>query len=183
LEQNKMPKKTITSYEVLGQKIAPVPNVPYITQGAFLQISNLEANPARVDVLYTGTPPFVAASGAVSLFTNYIDQTGLANATSYPVAEFLAAPVGFKGLTIPGRSTWLFGVQYLLAPGAAVPAVGVDARGFIQLEAAHGSKLLVLATTRQVFTNFSADGPPGTVTDLAESAYAVPLFGGPEVTF
>ena len=178
-----MPTKTIASYEVLAQSIAPVPNVPFVTQGAFLQVSNLESAPATIDILYTGTPAFVATSGSISLFTNYITQTGLANATSYPVATFLTAPVGFKQLTIPGKATWLFGVQYLLAPGSAIPALGQDARGFLQIQAHDGTKLLVLATTRQVFTNFAAAGPAGAVTDVSESAYPVPLLGGPEVHF
>lgn len=122
-------------------------------------------------------------SGAISLFTNYITQTGLANAVSYNVNTFLTAPVGFKQLTIPAMDTWLFGVQYLLTPGSPVPTPGVDARGFLQIRAPDGTKLLVLATTRQVFNNFAADGPPGTVTSIAESAYPVPLVGGPEVHF
>ena len=172
--------KTIASFEVLAQPIAPVPNVPFIQQGAFLQVSNLGPHNATVDLRYIGTPAFVVPPNPISLFTNYITQTGNANATSYPVATFLAAPVGFKALTIPPHATWLFGVQNILfPPNATPPAQGVDARGYIEIDATAGSKLLILATTRQVFSNFAN----GQLLDIAESAYPVPLATGPEVTF
>jgi hypothetical protein len=175
-----MVSKIVASYEVLAQPLAPVPNVPFVQQGAFIQISNITTHSALIDIEYVGTPKFVATSGPLFLATNYITQTGLANLTSYPVATFLAAPfVGFKDLTIPAGDTWLFGVQYLLTPGMTPPTTGVDARGFIELKAAAGSKLLVLATTRQVFNNYSG----ATLLDIAESAYAVPLATGPEVSF
>jgi len=178
--------RTIASYEVLAQPIAPVPNVPFVQQGSFLQISNLEAFDKTVDIEYVGTPAFQASSGSapstLALFTNIITQNGLASATSYPVTEFLMTPVGFKGIPVPAHSTFLFGVQYLLT-GTTPAAPGIDARGFIRLQAPLGTRLLVLATTRQVFTNYAADGPAGTVTDISESAYPVPLVGGPEVSF
>jgi len=178
--------KTIASYEVLAQFIAPVANVPYVQQGSFLQISNLDATDKTIDIEYVGTPVFKASSGTapntVTLFANYITQNGIASATSYPANEFLITPVGFKGIPIPARATFLFGVQYLLT-GSATAAPSIDARGFIRLQAPPGTKLLVLATTRQVFTNFAGDGPPGTVPDISESAYPVPLVSGPEVSF
>jgi len=176
--------KTIASYEVLAQPIAPIPNVPYAQQGSFLQISNLDAAAKTIDIEYVGTPVFQAMSGSapstVALFVNMIDQTGAI--TAYNVNEFLIAPVGFKGIPIPGHATFLFGVQYILT-GTTPAAPGIEARGFIRLQGPAGAKLLVLATTRQVFKNYASDGPPGTVTDIAESAYPVPLVGGPEVSF
>jgi hypothetical protein len=45
--------------------------------------------------------------------------------------------------------------------------------------AGYGSKVLVPATTRQVFNNYSG----GTLLDISESAYSVWLAKGPEVTF
>jgi hypothetical protein len=183
--------KTIASYEVLGQPIAPVPNVPYIQQGSFLQISNLDAADKIVDIEYVGTPVFQESymvtvgsqKSTVTLFANMITQNGnAAAAMSYSITEFLISPIGFKAISIPGRSTFLFGVQYLLTSGAPLPP-GIDSRGFIRLQAPPGTKLLVLATTRQVFTNYAADGPAGTVTDISENAYSVPLVGGPEVSF
>ncbi len=53
-------------------------------------------------------------------------------------------------------------------------------RGFLRVNAGAGSKLLLLATIRQVFNNFSSTG---TLLDQAEGAYAVPLVGGPEQSF
>jgi len=176
-----MTTKLITSYEVLAQPLAPVPNVPFVTQGSFLQISNLEAFDVTVDIEYDGTPTFVKSSGSVNLDTNYITKTGIASATSYNVAEFLLAPVGFKGLVIPPKNTWLFGVQYIA--GAPLPSPGIDARGFIRIKATPSCKLLLLATVRQVFTNFNPAASPGTLLDIAEGAYSVPIVGGPEVSF
>ncbi len=169
---------TIASYEVLAQPIAPVPNVPFVTQGAFLQISNLGSAAVVVESQYIGTPSFVETSGNVSLDCNYIDQTG--TITAYSVPFFLDPPIGFGELTIPAGATWLFGVQYLLNPGSPVPTTGVESRGFIQLQAAVGSSLLVLATTRQVFNNYN---PNGTLLDVSEAAYPVPLATGPVVNF
>jgi hypothetical protein len=80
-------------------------------------------------------------------------------------------------------------VQYLLVPPPAptlTPATGstpqdsVEARGVVSLDASAGSKLLVLATVRQVFNNYS---PAGVLIDVAEGAYAIPLVGGPIHTF
>jgi hypothetical protein len=71
----------------------------------------------------------------------------------------------------------------LVNPGSPIPSTGIDARGFLRVHATTGSKLLLTATTRQVFTNFAADGPPGTVTDISESAYPTPLTAGAEYSF
>ncbi len=73
----------------------------------------------------------------------------------------------------------MFGVQYLLTPSATPPATGVDARGYLRLRASDHSRLLVLATTRQVFNNYQGS----TLLDVAESAYPVPLATGPEIVF
>jgi hypothetical protein len=51
------------------------------------------------------------------------------------------------------------------------------------MKATPSSKLLLLATIRQVFTNFNPAAPPGTLLDIAEGAYSVPIVGGPEVSF
>ena len=52
--------------------------------------------------------------------------------------------------------------------------------GFLRVNASAGSTLLLLATIRQMFNNFSSTG---TLLDQAEGAYAVPLVGGPEHSF
>ncbi len=53
-------------------------------------------------------------------------------------------------------------------------------RGFLRVNAGAGSKLLLLATIRQVFNNFSSTG---TLLDRAEGAYTVLLVEGPEHSF
>jgi len=180
--------KTLTSFEALSLPVAPgVPNVPYVQQGFFLQISNTENTPAHVDIEYISTPAFVEENGAAKLFVNVIDETGAPS--QYPAATFLTAPIGFKAQVIPQRSTWLFGVQYILLPPpppTLTPATGgtpqdsCEARGIVRIQASAGAKLLILATVRQVFNDYS---PAGALIDIAEGAYAVPLVGGPEHIF
>ena len=76
--------------------------------------------------------------------------------------------------------------QAAAAAAALTPAMGGTpqdsalTRGFLRVDAASGSKLLLLATIRQVFNNLSA---AGMLLDQAEGAYAVPLVGGPEHSF
>ncbi len=60
------------------------------------------------------------------------------------------------------------------------PQDSVLTRGFLRVNAGAGSKLLLLATIRQVFNNFSSTG---TLLDQAEGAYAVPLVGGRSIVF
>jgi hypothetical protein len=180
--------KTLTSFEVLANPVAPgVKDVPFVQQGFFLQISNLGTASSLVSLEYLATPAFIGQKGAVKLFTNIIDETGVPQ--QYPTAQFLAPPVGFKAQDIPAGATWLVGVQYLLLPPPAPiikPATGatpqdsVLTRGFLRIEAGAGSKLLLLATVRQVFNNYS---PANTLLDVAEGAYTVPLIGGPEHNF
>ena len=183
-----MNHKILTSFEVLGQPVAPgIPDVPYVQQGFFLQVSNLESKKIDVSLVFKGTPGFVASKGAVKLFTNIIDPAGAA--TQYPTATFLAAAVGFKAHAVPAGATCLFGVQYLLLPPppptltaatGGTPQDSVEARGFLEFGASAGSKVLLLATIRQVFYNYSA---AGVLLDAAEGAYSVPLVGGPEHSF
>ncbi len=46
-----MAQKIIASYEILAQPIVPDPgNYPYVQQGAFLQISNLDAVARVIDI-------------------------------------------------------------------------------------------------------------------------------------
>jgi hypothetical protein len=66
-----------------------------------------------------------------------------------------------------------------LATGST-PQDSAEARGIVRIQASAGSKLLILATIRQVFQNFS---PTGTLIDITEGAYSVPLIGGPEHSF
>lgn len=171
----------ITSFEVLAQPLVPgLPDIPYVQQGSFYQISNLSPGGVTINLNFNATPAFVAQSGSVSLFTNYIDNNG--NVTQYPVSTFLQPAVGFAGITIPAGGTFIFGVQYVLGQGqsenlaGSTPQDGLGTRGTVTLLAPNGALLLVLATIRQVFTNFDASG---NVTNLSEAAYSVPLVGGP----
>lgn len=183
-----MPTKNLATFEVICAPVAPgVPNVPAVQQGFFLQISNLGAASALVAVEYVASPAFVDKKGAIKLFTNIIDESGTPQ--QYPIAAFLSAPVGFEALDIPAGATWLVGVQYLLLPPpapiltaatGATPQDQQEARGMVKMTAASGTKLMVLATVRQVFSNYS---PTATLLDIAEGAYAVPLAGGPELHF
>jgi hypothetical protein len=181
--------KTLTSFEVLANPVAPgVMDVPYVQQGFFLQISNLGAASSLVSLEYAATPAFIKDKGAIKLFTDIIDESGVPQV--YPAATFLAPPVGFKAQDIPAGATWLIGVQYLLLPPpppivnipltGATPQDSFLTRGVLRIEADAGSKLLLLATIRQVFYNYS---PSNTLLNYAEGAYAVPLIGGPEHNF
>jgi hypothetical protein len=70
--------KTLTSFEVPANPIAPgVPDVPYVQQGFFLQVSNLGTTSALVGIEYVASPAFVESNGAIKLFTNIIDETGM----------------------------------------------------------------------------------------------------------
>jgi hypothetical protein len=187
--------RPLTSFEVLAQPIAPnAKDIPYVEQGFFTQITNMDPTQAVVNLLFDSSPPFVAGNGPISLFTNMVDQTGAV--TQYPVATFLEAPVGFKSIAVPAGDTVLLGVQYLLFPGPKKPATLTQAtggtpqnsqaaRGMVSLYSAPGSSLMVLSTVRQDFTNYTADSTNTNVVilDVSESAYAVPLAGGPVVSF
>lgn len=169
----------ITSFEVLAQPLVPgIPDVPYVQQGTFVQISNLGSSTAQVILGYNATPAFVAQSGSVSLFANYIDNTGAVT----QVTNFLAPPVGFPSVQIPVGATFIFGVQYVLSPGqsedlvGSTPQSGQGTRGVVTLSSTGGSSLLVLATIRQVFNNYDASG---NLMDVSEAAYSLPLVGGP----
>ena len=171
----------ITSFEVLAQPLVPgVPNVPYVQQGSFFQITNLSPATQSLNLNFNATPAFVARSGNVSLFTNFIDNLG--NVTQYPPNIFLQPPVGFAQIPIPSNGTFIFGVQYVITPGqsqnlvGSTPQDGLGARGFVTLVASTGASFLVSATIRQVFTNFTAQGA---VSNLSEAAYALPLVNGP----
>jgi hypothetical protein len=54
------------------------------------------------------------------------------------------------------------------------------ARGAVRIDAAPGTKWMMLATVRQVFSTYTAAGD---VLALDSAAYAVPLIGGPEQSF
>ena len=175
-----MSTQLVTSFEVLAQPIAPgVPAIPYVEQGSFLQITNLGTATAEVEIVYAPSPAFVTSNGAIVLTTNYIDGTGKINA--YAASVFLEPPIGFGTHSIPAGATWLFGVQYVQTVAAPNPSLSQSTRGTLSLTAAAGTKLLVLATIRQVFTNYNAT--TRAIEDVAEAAYAVPTVGGPVINF
>ena len=176
----------ITSFEVLSQPIVPgVADVPYVTQGSFLQLTNLDtANAQKVFVGYAATPAFVASSGSIALMANYIDDTG--SVTMISAQTFLANPVGFPPVIIPAGGTFIFGVQYILQSTTGektfgtTPQDGQGTRGLVTLTAPSGSSFAALATIRQVFNNYDSNG---NLMDVSESAYSVPIIGGPVVSF
>ena len=183
-----MAKRNLTSFEVLSSPIAPgVPDVPYIQQGFFLQVTNLGPASAFLGIEYLASPDFVESKGAIKLFTNVIDETGMPQ--QFPAASFLGAPVGFEALNVPAGATWLVGVQYLLLPPPAPvldPATGSTpqdsamARGGVRGDAAPGPRWMMLATARQVFSTYT---PAGVLVEFDSAAYPVPLLGGPEQSF
>ena len=183
-----MPTKLLTSFEILCSPIAPgVPDVPYVQQGFFLQVTNLGAQTAFLSIEYVATPEFIESQGGIKLFTNIIDDAG--RPQQYPAGAFLSAPVGYEALNIPAGSTWLAGVQYLLLtppPFQTSPVTGAtpqDAfrtRGMVRATAAAGTSWLVLASIRQVFSTFNASGG---LVETDSAAYSVPIVGGPELVF
>ncbi len=183
-----MASRNLTSFEVLSSPVAPgIPDVPYIQQGVFLQVTNMGAASAFLSVEYVSSPAFIESTGAVKLFTNVIDETGMPQ--QFPTVNFLGAPVGFEALNIPAGKTWLIGVQYLLLPPPApmltgptgtTPQDAAMARGTIRISAAPGTQWMMLATHRQVFTTFDA---MGIIKSFDSAAYPLPLLGGPEQNF
>jgi len=182
-----VPTKLLTSFEVLASPIAPgVPDVPYIQQGFFIQVTNLGSQNAFLALEYVASPGFIEAQGAIKLFTNIIDDAGLPQ--QYPAGAFLSAPVGYEALNIPAGATWLVGVQYLLLPPppvqtspltGATPQDAFRTKGIIRATAAASTSWLFLATIRQVFSTFNAGG----MVESDGSAYSVPIVGGPELVF
>lgn len=183
-----MASRNLTSFEILSSPIAPgVPDVPYVQQGFFLQVTNTGPANAFLSIEYVSSPAFIESKGAIKLFTNVIDESGMPQ--QFPAANFLGAPVGFEALNIPSGATWLAGVQYLLLPPPAAitdPATGntpqdsAMARGVLKINAAPGTKWMMLATTRQVFSTYGAGG---VLIEFDSAAYPVPLLGGPEQNF
>lgn len=196
--------KLVSSFEVLSQPIAPgLQNVPYVQQGYFIQVTNLGGAAIKPTIEYVSTPAFTASvaspvkspfgpvPAAISLFADLIDQTGTPLAYSVP-ANFLPGVAGFKGATLPAaippQGSFLFGVQYILntsnatftTGSGATPQDTVEGRGYARIEAPAGSKILVLATIRQLFSNY---GPNNTLLDFADGAYTPPLVDGPLLSF
>ena len=183
-----MASRNLTSFEVLSSPIAPgVPDVPYIQQGFFLQVTNIGPANAFLSVEYLASPAFVINKGAVKLFANVIDESGMPQ--QYPLDSFVTAPVGFEALNIPTGATWLIGVQYLLLPPPApiinaatgsTPQDALMSRGVVRINAAPGTQWMMLATVRQVFSSYT---PMGALVEFDSAAYPVPLLGGPEQVF
>jgi hypothetical protein len=196
----------VSSFEILSQPIAPLaPDVPYVQQGYFIQVSNAGGAPIKPSIRYKPSPAFVASvpspfspgfpgnnPAVINLFADYIDATGKANDYPLTAPDFLAPPfIGFKAATLPAINpgeTFLFGVQYLLNTAAAsfsaasggTPQDSVESRGYAEIDVAGPASVYVLATVRQVFTNY---GPNGTILDFADGAYAPPLISGTKLTF
>jgi hypothetical protein len=171
-----MASSGVVAFEVLAQPVVPgVPNVPYVQQGSFLQITNIIGQPLQVGLTYYPSPAFVPAFGAVALFANYIDNNG--NVTQVPASTFIAQR-GFQKVSIPYLGTFIFGVQYIIKPTSSTkmvgttPQDGVAARGVISVNASADMRISPLPTIRQVFSNFNSSGG---LLNISESAYAVPF--------
>ena len=166
----------IASFEVLAQPIVPgVPNVPYVQQGSFLQVTNITGQTLVVSLTYYPSPGFVPSRGAVSLFANYIDNRG--EVTQIPANTFISQR-GFVNVAIPLTSTFIFGVQYIVTPtqsshkAGSTPQDGVATRGIVFFQSNLDTVISPLPTIRQVFNNYD---PSGKLLDISESAYAVPF--------
>ena len=166
----------LIAFEVMAQPLVPgVPNVPYVQQGSFLQVTNITNQLLSVKLIYLPSPGFVASQGAVGLFVNYIDNLG--NVTQVPAANFIAQG-GFPVISIPNLGTYIFGVQYIIKPTSATqmlgttPQDGVAARGIISFAASRDTIVSPLPTVRQVFSNFNSSGA---LLNTSEAAYAVPF--------
>jgi hypothetical protein len=196
----------VSSFEILSQPIAPLaPDVPYVQQGYFIQVTNAGGAAIKPSIKYIPSPAFVASvlspfspgfgpkPATINLFADYIDATGKANDYPLPAPDFLGPPfIGFKAATLPKAinpgETFLFGVQYILNTAAATytatsggtPQDSIETRGYAEIDVAAPAKLYVLATVRQLFTNY---GPNGTILDFADGAYAPPLISGTTLTF
>jgi hypothetical protein len=178
-----MKSEIIGPFEVLGSPISPGVGQIVLTQGYFLQLTNLHNAPVKIDIEYASTPAFQKSMGTVALTCDIITGNGIPPTPAEIAATttaFLVAPVGFKNQTIPANTTWIFGVQYFLTDVTTPPANMLEARGVVTLKAPAGSRFMALATTRQAFFNYTA---ANTLLDVAESAYSVPLVGGPELKF
>ena len=178
-----MAAHVIAPFEVLGTPIAPGVGAIVLSQGFFLQLTNLRNMPVTIDIEFAATPAFQHTVGTVALAADVIKGNGVPPTLpviAATVAAFLAPPVGFKTQTIPATSTWLFGVQYIQTSTASPPTSTAEARGVVSVKAPPGSRLMGLATTRQVFFNYTASN---TLLDVSESAYPNPLVNGPELQF
>jgi len=190
----------LTSFEVLAQPLVPGLQTPFVQQGTFIQVSNLSTTACAISLNFTPSPAFVAAD----LVVDYVDNSG--NVTNYGASTFLDSPIGFNSITIPGGGTYIFGVQYTppaatptptptptpsptptpaptppptptpTPPPTSTPESGVAVRGYVTLTAPVGTSLLVAATIRQVFFNYTVDK---ILLDVSEAAYALPLTNGP----
>ncbi|MBB3194791.1 hypothetical protein [Roseateles terrae] len=181
----------ICSFEVIAQPLAPgVPNVPFVQQGTFLQITNVGGADTTVSVYYyVATPNFVVQSSdqSISLFANYIDASG--NINQVAASQFIEQYNGFVGVPISQGQTVIFGVQYIFTPPSdmskvemvgGTPQSSAQARGSIQIfpTTSASTQLFCNATVRQVFNNYDSNG---NLLDVDESAYALPIQGGPIV--
>lgn len=181
-----------SSFEVIAQPLAPgVPNVPFVQQGTFLQITNVSGPDTKVSVFYyVASPNFVAQSPdrALSLFANYIDPSG--NIVQIAAQDFINDFNGFRTIPVPTEQTVIFGVQYIFTPPSDMSLVSMaggtpqsvaQARGTIQIfeETGSGAQLFCNSTVRQVFNNYDTNG---NLQDVDEAAYSLPIQGGPLVT-
>lgn len=75
--------QTIAQYEILAQPVAPVQNVPYVQQGFFVQVVNLQAQAAAVTLNFVSTPPISGAPTApIKAFADYIVNDGHRSSTT-----------------------------------------------------------------------------------------------------
>lgn len=168
--------QTIAQYEILAQPVAPVQNVPYVQQGFFVQVVNLQAQAAAVTLNFVSTPRISGAPTApIKAFADYIVNDGP------PIFynALFANPVGFAGIQVPANGSVIFGVQYIYNPKTAgaktlgtTPQQSASSRGTVTFASSLAGRYGILPTIRQVFTTFDNNLDP---VSFSSSAYAVPL--------
>jgi hypothetical protein len=168
--------QTIAQYEILAQPVAPVQNVPYIQQGFFVQVANLQTTLALVTLNFQSTPPISNSPIApIRIFADYITNDG--NPVFYNA--FFSPPVGFSAIPVPANGSVIFGVQYVYNPQTTSPELlgttpqqSASSRGIVTFSANLAGRYGILPTIRQVFTTFDSNLNP---VGFSSSAYAVPL--------
>lgn len=168
--------QTIAQYEILSQPVAPVQNVPYVQQGFFVQVVNLQTTQALVTLNFVSTPAIPNNPTApIQVFADYITNDG--TPVFYPA--FFTAPVGFFNIAVPANGTVIFGVQYVYNPQTAnaaklgtTPQQSASSRGTVTFASNLAGRYGILPTIRQVFTTFDSNLNP---IAFSSSAYAVPL--------
>ena len=174
----------VSSYEVLSQPLIPDNvNVPYVTQGVFVQISNTNANePLSIAMQFNYGQPFVANNdpddpdkATIKLMIEYINENG--DSVPYSIDNFLMHQS--LQLDIAANSTYILGIQYILGQAillenlGTTPTNSLASRGQLIISADGLEDNQILVTTRQFFTTYDSSSK---VSGMTASAYVNPTF-------